>query len=57
MNIAAFILSHFFGEPISELKEFPYFAPFMAVLEGFFGMMLGFAERMLRIAYGFTHNF
>jgi hypothetical protein len=57
IKIAADILGHFLGHPVAELQVFPYFAPLMAVLEGFLGMMLGFAEGMFRIANCFAHCF
>jgi hypothetical protein len=56
-KIAAVFLSHFFSEPVADLQVLPYLAPFMAVLQGFFGMMLGFPEWMLRIANRFAHDF
>jgi hypothetical protein len=56
-NFAAVYSRHFLGDPIAELQELPDLAPFMAILEGFLGMMLGFTKRMFRIPDGFTHYF
>ena len=56
-NFAAVYSRHFLGDPIAELQELPDLAPFMAILEGFLGMMLGFAEWMLGIANRFAHYF
>jgi hypothetical protein len=56
-KIAAVSSSCFLRQPIADLQELSYLASFVAVLEGFFGMMLGFAERMLGITDCFTHDF
>jgi hypothetical protein len=56
-KIAAVNSSHFLGHPVAELQELPYLTPFVAVFQGFFGMMLGFAERMFLVANGFAHHF
>jgi hypothetical protein len=56
-KIAALGSSHFLGHPVAELEILPDLAPFVAVFEGFFGMMLRFTERMLRIANCFAHDF
>ena len=56
-RIAAFSLSHFFGQPVADLQIFPDFSPFVPVLEGFLGMMLGLAEWMFWVAYCIAHRF
>jgi hypothetical protein len=56
-KIAAVCSSHFLGHPVAELEILPNLAPLVAVFEGFFGMMLRFTERMLRITNRFAHDF
>ena len=57
MFIAARCSSHLLGQPVAEMQIFPYLAPFMAVFEGFFGVMLAFAKRVFGIANDFIQCF
>ena len=42
-------LDGFFGEPVGQLEILPDLAPFIAMLDGFFGMTIGFSEGMFRV--------
>ena len=56
-QLSNFDLDGLFGEPVGQLQVASYFAPFVAMLHGFFGMTVGFSEGMLGISDCFIDRF
>jgi hypothetical protein len=56
-ELAKIDLDGFFGKPVGQLEIFTDLAPFIAMLDGFFGMIVGFPEGILRVPDCFIDSF